>query len=67
MIKKKEEYFKCSLCGYKFSREEVKCPPCPMASKCNAICCPNCGAQVLMDSRFIRWLKKVLRIGGKNG
>ena len=58
----KSKDLKCSLCGHRFNRDEVKCPPCPMASKCNAFCCPNCGAQVLVDSKFIGWLKRVFKM-----
>lgn len=42
----------CSLCGYQFDRNALACHAgCPLAGGCHIICCPNCGYQVVDESR----------------
>ncbi|OQY48907.1 MAG: hypothetical protein B6242_01150 [Anaerolineaceae bacterium 4572_78] len=42
----------CPLCGYEFKVETMACHDgCPMGSRCNLICCPNCGYQVVDESK----------------
>lgn len=53
-------YYKCPLCGYKFSTEEMKksaCTKCPLNKKCNIICCPNCNYQFVTESKTVSFLK----------
>ncbi len=42
----------CRLCGYEFETTAIACHTgCPMGSRCNLICCPNCGYQVVDESK----------------
>jgi len=42
----------CQLCGYEFEATNMAChTECPMGSHCNLICCPNCGYQVVNESK----------------
>lgn len=42
----------CQLCGYEFNTTNMAChTECPMGSRCNLICCPNCGYQVVDQSK----------------
>lgn len=42
----------CRLCGYEFEIESLACHSgCPFGDHCHLICCPNCGYQVVDDSR----------------
>lgn len=42
----------CQLCGYEFNATNMAChTECPMGSRCNLICCPNCGYQVVDESK----------------
>lgn len=42
----------CRLCGYEFDTTAMACHAgCPMDSRCNLICCPNCGYQVVDESK----------------
>ncbi|MCB8945474.1 MAG: hypothetical protein H6658_17125 [Ardenticatenaceae bacterium] len=43
---------KCALCGYEFDAESLVChSSCPLAHHCAVICCPNCGYQVVDESK----------------
>jgi hypothetical protein len=43
---------KCALCGYDFDEQEQLCHvSCPLADGCAIICCPNCGYQVVDESK----------------
>ena len=53
---------RCQLCSYEFDSTGMAChTECPMGSHCNLICCPNCGYQVVDQSKssfaklFRRW------------
>ena len=44
----------CPLCGCEFDETDHSCvTSCPMASiqGCNLICCPNCGYQMVDESK----------------
>ncbi len=42
----------CALCGYEFKKSGLVChSSCPLATHCAVICCPNCGYQVVDESR----------------
>lgn len=43
---------RCRLCGFEFEATTMAChAECPMGSHCNLICCPNCGYQVVDESK----------------
>lgn len=43
---------RCGLCSYEFDVANMVChTECPLGSSCNLICCPNCGYQVVDESR----------------
>ena len=43
---------RCQLCGYEFDAGTLAChTECPMGSRCSLICCPNCGYQVVDESK----------------
>jgi Fe2+ transport system protein FeoA len=51
----------CQLCGYEFDAAKMAChTACPLGSRCAIICCPNCGYQVVDESRsrLARLLRK---------
>ncbi|NWF99468.1 MAG: hypothetical protein HXY19_00775 [Thermoanaerobaculaceae bacterium] len=60
------ELVACPLCGCRF--EPIPhCPAgCPLAHRCNSLCCPNCGYRFVTTSRLARWLERLLRRGGKD-
>lgn len=52
---------RCQLCGFEFDPDQRTChPACPLHSRCNLICCPNCGYQVVdaSRSRAAGWLRR---------
>ena len=50
----------CRLCGSQFDTAGLAChTKCPMGSHCNLICCPNCGYQMVDESKS--WLARLLR------
>lgn len=55
---------RCRLCGHQFDPAGLAChSSCPLGSRCELICCPNCGYQVVDESRSLlaKTLRKVLR------
>ena len=43
---------KCALCGCEFDEQALAChSQCPMSNGCAIICCPNCGYQVVDESK----------------
>ena len=43
---------KCALCGYDFDEMALVCHiQCPLAHGCAIICCPNCGYQVVDETK----------------
>jgi Fe2+ transport system protein FeoA len=43
---------KCALCGYEFDEQALAChSQCPMSAGCAILCCPNCGYQVVDESK----------------
>jgi Fe2+ transport system protein FeoA len=52
---------RCQLCGHEFEPSRSVChSACPLGSHCHLICCPNCGYQVVDESksRLAGWLRK---------
>ncbi|MEW5987672.1 MAG: hypothetical protein AB1791_13650 [Chloroflexota bacterium] len=40
------------MCGYEFDQTALSCHvECPLAEGCAIICCPNCGYQVVDESK----------------
>jgi len=59
----------CKLCGYEFDVESLTCHTgCPFGDHCHLICCPNCGYQVVDDSRstLVRWADRLFRRGPRS-
>jgi len=49
----------CKLCGHEFNATNMAChTECPLGSRCSLICCPNCGYQVVDESKS--WLAQLL-------
>jgi Fe2+ transport system protein FeoA len=43
---------RCGLCGYEFDADRMAChASCPLATHCAILCCPNCGYQVVDESK----------------
>jgi Fe2+ transport system protein FeoA len=43
---------RCGLCGHEFEPVTLAChAECPLGPRCNLICCPHCGYQVVDESR----------------
>ena len=56
---------KCQLCGYEFDKDALIChSKCPMADGCHIICCPNCGYQVVDETKSgtLNMLRKVKEV-----
>jgi Fe2+ transport system protein FeoA len=54
---------RCPLCGYEFDAAQMTChTSCTFNQQCAVICCPNCGYQMLDESksRIAGWLRKRL-------
>lgn len=50
---------RCRLCGHEFEPSGLAChTSCPLGSHCSLICCPNCGYQVVDESKS--WLARLL-------
>lgn len=53
---------RCRLCGYEFEPAALPChSACPMSRHCQLICCPQCGYQMVDESKsrlasLLRWL-----------
>jgi Fe2+ transport system protein FeoA len=42
----------CQLCAYEFDETQLRChSSCPFNEHCAIICCPNCGYQVVNESK----------------
>ena len=53
---------RCRLCGHVFEATGLAChASCPLGSRCSLICCPNCGYQVVDESKsgMVRVLRKL--------
>ena len=62
----------CPLCGCDFDETDHSCvSECPMAAiqGCNLICCPNCGYQMVDESKsgIARLLRRLMRPPGGPG
>lgn len=58
----------CQLCGHEFEPSTAAChSACPLGSQCHLICCPNCGYQVVDESksRLAQWLARFLPSKGR--
>jgi hypothetical protein len=50
----------CPLCGGGIPADTDSCPSgCPMAKKCNLICCPNCGYEFVEESAVVSGLSRL--------
>ncbi len=69
--KKKEKQVKdlvCPVCGITFNLDENQaCSSCPLKSKCQVVCCPNCGYQTVVKAEFTDFIAKLLSGKKKNG
>ena len=56
---------KCSLCGFEFNEKETKssCSGCYLAGNCELMKCPNCGFEMVPESK---WIKKIIERLRKN-
>ncbi len=53
----------CPLCSHSFTPSGLACHShCPLGSRCNLICCPQCGYQLVDEtrSRTAGWLRRLL-------
>jgi ferrous iron transport protein A len=53
----------CPLCSHTFTPSGLACHShCPLGSRCNLICCPQCGYQLIDEtrSRTASWLRRLL-------
>ncbi len=53
----------CPLCSHSFTPSGLACHShCPLGSRCNVICCPQCGYQLIDEtrSRTAGWLRRLL-------
>ena len=59
----------CPLCGYRFDPgKENVCEGCPINSKCDRICCPNCRYGWVTSSTIVDFISKLVQRGkGKHG
>lgn len=60
--KKKNQLEKlvCPLCGFAFNPlENPACSSCPLKSKCQVVCCPNCGYQTVVKAEFTDFIAKL--------
>jgi Fe2+ transport system protein FeoA len=58
---------RCRLCGFAFDPGGLACHAgCPLGARCSLICCPNCGYQVVDESKsgLAKALTRVLRVKG---
>jgi Fe2+ transport system protein FeoA len=52
---------RCPLCNYEFDESQMTChTSCAFNKGCAVICCPNCGYQMVDESktRFAGWLRR---------
>ena len=52
---------KCPLCGYEFAEAKEKCASCPMHKTCKITCCPNCGYELVPESKLAKLAAKILK------
>ena len=53
---------RCRLCGHVFEASALAChASCPLGSRCSLICCPNCGYQVVDESKsgVVRVMRRI--------
>ncbi len=53
----------CPLCGYEFDESAMQChASCPMNAGCAMLCCPQCGYQMVDETktRAAGWLRRLL-------
>lgn len=70
--RKKENQVKkliCPVCGFAFNpNENQACSSCPLKSKCQVVCCPNCGYQTVVKAEFTDFIARLFsKERGKNG
>ena len=63
MAKQAYQSVTCPLCSHIFTPSGLACHShCPLGSHCNLICCPQCGYQLIDESRSraAGWLRRLL-------
>jgi len=51
----------CPLCGAKASFGSSSCAVCPMGSRCEVLCCPNCGYEFVEKSVVYDFFQALFR------
>jgi hypothetical protein len=51
----------CPLCGARASFGSSSCAVCPMGSRCDVLCCPNCGYEFVEKSVVYDFLQGLFR------
>ena len=55
---------KCPLCGFDFTEpDKSQCTGCGKFHTCNMERCPNCGYEIVQETKLIKYLRDA--IGGK--
>ncbi len=55
-----DEKLVCPVCGFVFNPgENQACPSCPLKSKCQVVCCPNCGYQTVVRAEFTDFIARL--------
>ena len=55
---------RCALCGFEFDASVMQChSACPMNESCTVVCCPQCGYQMVDESKSVSagWLRRLFR------
>lgn len=66
MSRSASQLVRCRLCGHEFDPAALACHAgCPLGPRCSLVCCPNCGYQVVDESRTLvaRVLGRLMRTG----
>jgi len=52
----------CPLCSYEFSKaRETKCTGCGKLHNCNKQCCPNCGYELVKETKVIKLIRSLFK------
>jgi Fe2+ transport system protein FeoA len=54
---------RCPLCGHPLDPSALACSHCPLRGACAVLCCPNCGYQIVDESRSatVRLFRRIRR------
>ncbi|MDD3041506.1 MAG: hypothetical protein PHV51_03355 [Methanosarcinaceae archaeon] len=51
---------KCPLCGCEFEKpDERTCAGCGKMRHCNKHCCPNCGYELVKETKLVRFIRRL--------